>query len=54
MTFEQWVEALKKVAAEKFEFTQLGIERTDWSAYRCYYDDGLSPEEALAEDFSNA
>ena len=54
MTYEEWIEALKTVATNKFDFTEKGISQTDWNAFRDYYNDGYSPEGALLEDFSNA
>ena len=48
--FTQWIEELKRVAAEKFEYTQHGINHTDWWIFEPYFLDGYSPEEAMRED----
>lgn len=54
LTFEEWIENLKQVALSQYDFTDKGIATIDWPAYRNYYDDGYTPEEAMAEDMSYA
>jgi hypothetical protein len=49
-----WIENIKKVARKKYKFLESGINNTDWDIFwESYGIDGLSPEEALKEDFSN-
>lgn len=51
---EEWINEIKRVAFEKYGFTQSAIINTDWDQYAAsYYDEEYSrrtPEEAMRED----
>lgn len=51
MTIENWNNELKEIAVKEFGYAEDAM--LDVSAFKGYYDDGLSPREALAEDCSN-
>ena len=47
--FKDWADELVRI------FRLMGTpNKIDTEAFRCHYDDGLTPAEAIAEDFSNA
>jgi len=50
--FDKWMVELKKVAIEKYGFNE--TEVFDREAWREYFDDGMTPEQALIEDISYA
>ncbi len=53
MTFEQWLTALNE-AAHTDRFKGVLVRQTGAECWRDYYEDGMTPDEALAEDWSHA
>lgn len=52
ITFDKWFEELKKLAVEIYYYSNPDdIYPIDW---KCYYEDGLTPEKALSIDASHA
>lgn len=51
---EQWLADIKRIAIEKYEFTQAGADKTDWQEYAYQFYLEHTPEEAILEDFKNA
>jgi hypothetical protein len=54
MTFDEWISQLKQYGKDRYFFTDAGIAKTDWNAFRDYFDGGYSSKEALDEDMSYA
>ena len=52
MEFNEWMVELKKIAVKKYNFNE--TEVFDREAWEAYFNDGITPEEALIEDFSYA
>lgn len=54
--FEEWLAEMKEIAITKYEWnrTAAGSYFTDCSSWRDYYNDGLTPAEALGEDLNQA
>lgn len=50
MSDEEWIAELKKIAAEKFGFTDGALKSMDVEAWLEYRNFGFSPEEALYLD----
>ena len=50
--FQKWLDELDEVAA-KFDAPNL-VEQTGAECWKCFFDDGYSPEDALREDWLNA
>ena len=46
MTLEEWIAELKLLAGERCEY--------DAECWRCYFEAGMTPQEALDEDMSYA
>jgi len=53
-TAEKWMEELRSVAVEKFEFTKEAAKSLKLEDWEPYFIDGLTPEQALKEDLFNA
>lgn len=53
VTWEAWIEEFKRVA-KCSNFTDAGMNNTDWSAFRLSYDADMTPAEAMLEDMSCA
>lgn len=60
MTFDKWMLELQRTAIEDFGFgadshaaSSMTIEAPEAEEWREFYNDGLSPKEALLEDFRN-
>ena len=51
-TYNRWFDMLKKVAVREFGFTKESAESFDKEAWKQYFDDGMSPYQALREDLS--
>ena len=51
-TFEDWLVQLKKVLTERYGFNE--DVKLDESAWKEWYDDGYTPEDAADEDMSYA
>lgn len=50
--FEEWIAELKRVAVAEFYFSEETVfDPLAWK--ETYYDDGLTPKEALQEDITN-
>lgn len=50
-SFEEWFEELQRVAVVKFGFSKKAAD-FDEDCWRVYFDEGLTPSEALSEDLS--
>jgi len=53
VSWESWIEEFKRVA-KCSNFTNAGMNNTDWSAFRQSYDEDMTPAEAMLEDMSYA
>lgn len=51
-SLERWLEELKRVAVEYFEFDP--STKFDETAWKVYYDDGMIPWDALVADIAEA
>ena len=54
LDYDHWLEALDKYARTKGFQGRPIYEQTGREAWRSFYDDGYTPEDALDEDWSNA
>jgi len=54
MEFETWFQRLKEYAVKEHGFAPEAAESFDREAYKLFYDDDYTPEDALDEDMTNA
>lgn len=54
MSFDLWFDALRWVAVSDYGFTKESAEEFDPEAWEDFYDDGMSPPEALDSDADNS
>lgn len=54
MEFALWINALKGVIAKTWGWTEQQFDGFDAEAWRGYFNDGMSPEDAFVEDCSYA
>ncbi len=47
-----WIEAIKRVAQDRYEFTAATVAATPWDSYWELYGADCSPQEAMAEELS--
>jgi len=52
MKFNKWMVELKRIAVKKYNFNETEVFHRE--AWREYFNDGITPEEALIEDISYA
>lgn len=52
--WRKWVRGLIASAVADYGFSTYAAATIDEEAFRPMYDDGLTPREAMAEDFRNA
>jgi hypothetical protein len=53
MPFPRWLAVIDQLKSPIYGDKGI-IEQTGAECWRCYYDDGYTPEDALAEDLSHA
>ena len=52
MTFEKWCEEVEKILSSQFGFRNPAHGTIDREAWREFYDDGMTPEQAIGEDMA--
>lgn len=52
--FDEWFDVLKRVAAEHYNFEEEALDSMDPVAWYPAYEDGLTPEQAMAADVKEA
>jgi len=50
MNWEEWVNEVKRIFIEDFDFEIDAVEGIDWEAMRDYFDDGASPMETVEDE----
>ena len=48
--FQAWLSKLRRIAMKQYQYP----DDCDWSAFRGFWEDGYSPEEAVREDVENS
>lgn len=48
--YDSWFEQLKRVAVGQFDYSETGADSLDYKAWRDYFEEELTPEQALAAD----
>ena len=51
--FTKWITQVKYLALTEFGFSQIAVDSMDHDSWRNYYNEGLSPRDALETDLSN-